>query len=44
VGNVLYGVGGFKLPFMVVGVIALGFAVALIFVIPGRVSLVFAKT
>ncbi len=34
-GGVLYVAGGFKLPFIVVGVVALFFAVCLIFLIPG---------
>jgi hypothetical protein len=38
-GFALYGVGGFMLPFVVVGLIGLAVAVALIFLIPGRVSM-----
>ena len=36
VGVLIYDLGGFKLPFIVVGLVALVLAVALIFLIPGE--------
>ena len=36
VGVLIYDLGGFKLPFIVVGVVALILAIALIFLIPGE--------
>ena len=38
VGGVFYDLGGFKLPFIVVGFIALMVAFALIFLMPGLIS------
>ena len=41
IGGALYDLGGFKLPFITVGSIALVMAIALIFLIPGLIRYLF---